>query len=76
MRKRRREQIATQETLNKYELQKNELEKIEARIELMRLRLNECQTEEELYKMNTGKLGRLYDRGVIDSDGEPKLNSE
>ena len=48
---------------------------MEARVELMRLRLDEYQVEEELYKMNTDKLGRLYDRGVIDSDGEPKENS-
>ena len=41
----------------------------------MRLRLDEYQAEEELYKMNTDKLGGFYDRGVIDSYGELIENS-
>ena len=40
---------------------------MKARIELTRLRINGYQSEEELYKKNTDKLGRSFDLRVINS---------
>ena len=55
-----REQIEIQENMRRYEVQKKELKRMEFKIENLRQQVEEYQAEEELFKINTDKLARLY----------------